>query len=224
MVRARDADKEARALERASLKALAEKRKEKRAAAARRMRERQAKIEEKRLSAEKLAEAEALLEKEDAEGEEGEEGEVAGGEDDEYASGGESERGQAFYYGAAAVGRRRHSRETQGFNVVVMHDDDAEGDDGVSTDRGLSQPAQDFLQSAMNRGQRGPTHVKRAGFVSGKLTKARSYRRKRPTKRQKREWAAAAAERRVHGGGENDSDFDEEREAEELASIGITFE
>ena len=239
MSRARDADKEQREAEARNARALLEAKKEKRRAAAQRMRERQAALDAKRVSAEELAKAAELMEKDARQDNAG--ADSGDDEDAGYVDHGEQDGeddaiyGEEYYYGKSSGGARRRGQQKQGFNVIVMHDDD-DADDGISTDRGLSASAKEFMETAMNRNglRRAPLgtsssysgvsrrSIHSASFVSGKLTQKRSYRRKRPTKRQKREWAAKAAERRAHGGGENDSDFDEEMEAEELA--GIRFE
>jgi hypothetical protein len=158
------------------------KRKERKAAAAAKMRAKQEKAKERKLTAEKLAEAEALLREQANEDDKSEEDEGLN----------DGDRSPASRANTLTDVDYRRGQNKEGFNVVVLHDDEDDEDDNTRTHRTTSTVAQDFLQQALLA--RGSTKRKSARksttFNSGKLAQPKSYKRKRPTKQQKRVWEA----------------------------------
>jgi hypothetical protein len=164
------------------------RRRERKKAAAAKMRERQEKARQKKLSAEKEAELLLEQEKEATNQADSEEGDDDDDDDVQDASG-------------LTAKDYRKGQAKEGFNVRVLHDDD-EDDDHVLTYRTTSSKADEFLKRARGNTKRAE-HRHLSGFNSGSLTQKKSYRRKRPTKRQKREWEAEKIRTA------NDSDADE---------------
>ena len=154
----------------------AAKRKERKKAAATRMRERQEKARAKKLSAEHIMAAEALLRQQEEE----EADESSDPEDEDDPAG--TARLTAKDY--------RQGQDKEGFTVRVLHNDDDEEDDHALTHRTTSTVAHDFMQRTLSGAKR-RGHGALTSFNSGVLTEKKSYRRKRPSKKQKREWQAA---------------------------------